>query len=301
MKWGAGLWGWVAYGYLHSQTEIEDTCSFQDAEATSPQLAPGESVTEKLHSAFGKNYLAPYFNANDTSLTNSELQHYLVDIWPTWLFLFLSLVALCLWTSYCFCVGMRCCYCLLGPATKSVTTRKRRIPYVMGLTFGVVCLGLVPVTIYYSTQLYRNILYLRCASLRFSGGYYYGYKSWVGLTALNTSGEELIRRFTEESASINTTLYPYYSDPGKAIGQEAAKIEAVVDLYTKKWLSISKQTLRLSRTLVRPLPPPSLKLTSAPGASACGAHSPRSSQNCTSSSSPTPNSASKHFTPLTQH
>lgn len=144
-------WFPLIQAYKYSQGDADSVCSFQNAEATSPQISPGESASNRLISTLGSNALASYFNANDTSLSDSEVRSYWVDIWPSWMFLVLLTVGVALWSGYCFCVCCKCCYCCLSPATTQLTPIRKRIPLGLSILTAVLSLGLVPVQVYFAT------------------------------------------------------------------------------------------------------------------------------------------------------
>jgi len=141
----------LTQAFKYSQGDADSVCSFQNAEATSPQISPGESASTRLVSTLGSNALTAYFNANDTSLSSSDTRNYLVDIWPAWMFLVLLAVGVALWSGYCFCVWCKCCYCLLSPATTQLSRVRKRVPYVLIVLGMVLSLGLVPVQVYFAT------------------------------------------------------------------------------------------------------------------------------------------------------
>ena len=141
----------LSYGFLYSQEEVDSVCSFQNAEATSPQLPPGESASNRLISTLGSNALESYFNANDTNLSENEVRRYLLDVWPAWIFLVLLVLGGVLWTGYCFCVFCKCCYWAIRPATRELSKRKRRVPYGLMVAGGAFVVALVPVQVYYVT------------------------------------------------------------------------------------------------------------------------------------------------------
>lgn len=141
----------LTQAYQYSQEDANSVCSFQNAEATSPQISPGESASNQLISTLGSNALASYFNANDTAITAADVRHYLVDIWPSWMFLELLGVGVALWSAYCFCVCCKCCYCVVSPATTQLSPVRKRIPYILSAVAAVLTLCLVPIQVYFAT------------------------------------------------------------------------------------------------------------------------------------------------------
>lgn len=78
--------------------------------------------------------------------------------------------------------------------------------------------------------------------MRYSTGYYYGYDEWNSLQTLNATVESVISQLQSQSQTINSTLYPYASDPSHYLPPLPHPMQSLLDNFTQTWSSNRNQT-----------------------------------------------------------
>jgi hypothetical protein len=228
-----------SYAAYYSANEISLLCISGNADSNPPSLSPGNDTISKINKIKPEIYLEKYYNTTDFDFTHDEQLKYAIDLLPYSFFFYMMIISIIVWFVYISCAICKCCYCLSGPVTK-VQSRQRLLcpPILMGI-FMLGILGCSPFCIYYISLLESAIKYLICVTARWSGGYYYGYSNWNGITATDNSTSILSSTMSSTSNSLNQTLYKYNDYGVRTIKNQ---IQSEFNTFVDQWKDLHDQS-----------------------------------------------------------
>lgn len=134
----------------YTSTEIETMCDEGKADTNPPDDVSGRETIEKIKSLNGEVYMEQYINKHDTTFDPEERWEYAKDLAGYALYLYIAVIAVVIWIMYTSCVICKCCYCIVGPATKLPSRSQRLLPIVLMSVFGLIGMIAVPYGMYYT-------------------------------------------------------------------------------------------------------------------------------------------------------
>lgn len=138
------------YAQYYTSDEIETMCDEGKADTNPPDDISGKETIEKINSLNGEVYMEKYVNGHDTTFDYIERWEYVRDLAGYATCLYLALMAVIIWIMYASCMICKCCYCIVGPATKLPTRSQKIFPVMLMVVFGLVGMVAVPYGMYYT-------------------------------------------------------------------------------------------------------------------------------------------------------